>query len=132
MSSEVKLSEEELILPWKGQETYEILIYIGIWLEDKNLDKSFYFFEIASNQSSLACWHAGKILMKMKRYEEAIAYFEKSMDVVKDHQATLYLIAKSYYLIGETGKCNDFIDKILEINPSNGAAKALQRRIMQS
>lgn len=126
--------EDSITIPWRNQNKEDILISIGLWLEDKDLTLAVSFFKSAADNSSLACWYLGKIFIKQNNYKEAILYLEKSIVIDPDlnnHQSLLYLIAKSYYGIGNFDLSKSFLDKIININPKNSAAISLLRIITE-
>ena len=120
-------NNRDLVIPWDKQEPWEFLIFLGMWLEDKDIEKSLYCYERACLDSSLARWYAARLLMKLKRYDEAIYYLEKDYD--EGNFILLYMIAKCYFMKGNFEYADKILNNIIMSNPKNPAALALKNKI---
>jgi tetratricopeptide (TPR) repeat protein len=72
--------------------------------------------------------HRGMLLMELDRYEEAIPYFERVIEVKPQVYEAYELLVGLYEQLGHLGKGIEMAQRALELNPqSRDMATALQR-----
>lgn len=68
-------------------------------------------------------------LRKQKKYHEALAAYEKALELDPTDENILYNMAKALRFGGEEKRAVDSLDQALQINPAHGEARALFKEI---
>lgn len=63
----------------------------------------------------------GLLFQNMRRYDTALAYHLKALELNKDDDAIIYAAAICYKNLGKTDQYKQFLDKAIQLNPSNEA-----------
>ena len=65
----------------------------------------------------------GKIYYHMGKYEEALSWYQKALDVQPDHVPTLLEIGDTYVELGDCEQAVRQFLRVLEIQPNNTVAQ---------
>jgi len=83
--------------------------------------------------SPIGYWGYGRILVEEKKYDEAIANFEKAISVDDNFKSAYYRLGVTYQLKGEREKAVSYLTKFLTLESDKGAGtvKDAEKRIEQ-
>ncbi len=67
----------------------------------------------------------GMMLRKSKMYEEALRFYMKGLEVCQDDENLLFNIARVHLENHNFDNCREYLDRIIEINPSMAVAQKM-------
>lgn len=71
----------------------------------------------------------GFVLYGMKRYAEAMYYYERSIEFHGPHEATLFNMGLCQYQLGQSGHALAYFERSLEVSPTYGSARDWKLRV---
>lgn len=76
-------------------------------------------------------YHLACLLYEMGRYQEALCYFQYSLEIYGAHTGTYYNMSACYQLLGDAEQAQLLLRKILQTDPDNVEAKTLLNQLSQ-
>jgi tetratricopeptide (TPR) repeat protein len=71
----------------------------------------------------------GFVMYGMRRYTEALYYYERSIEFHGAHEATLFNMGLCHYQLGQSPLALELFDRALEVSPTYGSARDWKLRV---
>jgi tetratricopeptide (TPR) repeat protein len=109
----------------KTSQDYTVSLFKGTdYLINAEYEKAIEEFKNAlsiKTEDSNLSYYLGICNYQLEKYEEAINYFQKSLETISDDEV-YYYAGSCYYYLDQYPQAIDFLSKAVEINPNNADA----------